>query len=231
MEALQIVEKSSRKAKLPQIQPGDTVRVHQMIREGNKSRVQVFEGVVIRQRKSAGIAAHLTVRKIASGVGVEKSWFLHSPNVVKVEVVRRSKVRRAYLSYLRGLRGKKARLSEQEFDKALANEADTRTQAEIEADEQAKVEDSKSADKVSKNDETTDAIESVEVVESTEDLAKAEDKAAATADPEFDEAQPGQDDQDLSNTQGDDETLLPAEEKQAGIDKAEDDITSQQNKK
>ncbi len=229
MEALQAIEKSSRKTKLPQIKPGDTVRVHQMIREGNKQRVQVFEGVVIRQRKSQAIAAHITVRKIASGVGVEKSWFLHSPNVVKVEVVRRSKVRRAYLSYLRGLRGKKARLAELEFDKILANEADGRTHGDIEAEEQAKIEASDT--ETQPEDGTSDPIESVEVVESTEELAKEEENEAAKADPEADEAQPGENKQDQQNKQGIDEAQLPAEEKQAGIDKAEDETTKQQDKK
>lgn len=226
MEALQVIEKSSRKAKLPQVLPGDTVRVHQMIREGNKQRVQVFEGVVIRTRKVQSIAAHVTVRKIASGVGVEKSWFLHSPNVVKVEVLRRSKVRRAYLSYLRGLRGKKARLSELDFDKALANEADVRTHGAIEAEEKAKTE-GLTADEAdaSSNDEGN------LVEESTEELAREEDKQAAQADPEADEAQPGQDTQDRQNAQGDDEALLPAEEEQAGVERAEDEITRQQDKK
>lgn len=228
MEALQVIEKSSRKTKLPQIKPGDTVRVHQMIREGNKQRVQVFEGVVIRQRKSQEITAHVTVRKIASGVGVEKSWFLHSPNVVKVEVVRRSRVRRAYLSYLRGLRGKKARLSELEFDKVLANEADGRTHGDIEAEEQAKVE----AEAPQTEAEVgNDAIESVEVIESTEELAREEEKEAAKADPEADEASPAEDKQDQQNKQGNDEALLPAEEKQAGVDKVDDKTTKQQDKK
>lgn len=229
MEALQVIEKSSRKTKLPQIQPGDTVRVHQMIREGNKQRVQVFEGVVIRMRKEQAISAHITVRKIASGVGVEKSWFLHSPNVVKVEVVRRSRVRRAYLSYLRGLRGKKARLSELEFDKVLANEADTRTHGDIEAEEKAKVEATEG--ETQPESESGEVIESVEVVESTEELAQEEEKEAAQADPEADEAQPGEDQQDLENVQGDDEALLPAEEEQAGIDKAEDETSRDQDKK
>ncbi len=221
MESLQLVEKSSRKAKLPQIQPGDTVRVHQMIREGNKQRVQVFEGVVIRARKNQDIAAHITVRKIASGVGVEKSWFMHSPNVVKVEVVRRSKVRRAYLSYLRGLRGKKARLAELDFDKSLANEADTRTHSQIEAEEQEKVE---------AQAETVAGEEQVEVVESTEELTKEENKEAAKADPAADEVQPGQDAQDSQNAQGSDEAQLPAEEAEAGIEREEDKTTKRQDK-
>lgn len=218
MNLIATLEQPQKKAKLPVIQPGDTVRVHQTIREGNKSRVQVFEGVVIRYRKTSSLQAFVTVRKIASGVGVEKSWFVHSPNVVKIEVVRRAKVRRAYLSYLRGLRGKKARLAEAEFDAAIANESDNRTAAELSIEEEAAVEGTASGDQA-------------EVVESTEELAKEEEKKAAQADPEHDEAQPGQDAQDLQNAEGDDETRLPAEETDAGIERAEDDTTKQQDKK
>lgn len=217
MNLIATLEQPQKKTKLPVIQPGDTVRVHQTIREGNKSRVQIFEGVVIRYRKTGSLQAFVTVRKIASGVGVEKSWFVHSPNVVKIEVVRRAKVRRAYLSYLRGLRGKKARLAEAEFDVVIANEADNRTAAELASENEAAAEEEVSG-------------EQAEIVESTEELAKEEAKAAAAADPEADEAQPGQDGQDRQNNEGDDEALLPAEETEAGIDRAEKEITKQQDK-
>ena len=100
MNLLETVNKPQLKTKVADVRSGDTVRVHQTIREGNKSRVQVFEGVVIRRQRLAGVGASITVRKISSGIGVEKTWFLHSPNVVKVEVMRRSKVRRALLSYM-----------------------------------------------------------------------------------------------------------------------------------
>lgn len=96
----------------PQLAPGDTVKVHVRVVEGDRERVQVFQGVVIRLRKG-GNDANFTVRRIAShGVGVERTFLLKSPRVDKIEVVRRSKVRRAQLYYLRDVRGKAARLKE-----------------------------------------------------------------------------------------------------------------------
>lgn len=199
-----VLQKPQLKAKIAQIQPGDTVRVHQIIREGNKTRTQIFEGLVIRYRKPNDGNAYLTVRKIASGVGVEKSWFVHSPNVEKIEVIRRAKVRRAFLSYMRGLRGKKARLMEQEFDKTAANDVDHRTTAELaEAEAEAKAAEAEA-------NTSEDAV-----VESTEDIAKEENKQAAADD---------------AKTDGDDEQELAAAETQEGIDKAEAEDDKQQAK-
>ncbi len=199
-----VLQKPQLKAKIAQIQSGDTVRVHQIIREGSKTRTQVFEGLVIRYRKPNDGNAYLTVRKIASGVGVEKSWFIHSPNIEKIEVVRRAKVRRAFLSYMRGLRGKKARLVEQEFDKAVANDVDHRTVGEIElAEAEAKL----------AQEEPTMTDE--DVVESTEELAKEENKEADAEDAQAD---------------GDNEQDLAAAETQAGLDKANTEDDSQQAK-
>ena len=110
MNALDTVGK--KKTEVPDIRPGDTVRVHALIVEGNRERVQVFQGTVIRMRKG-GMQANFTVRRIAShGVGVERTFPLHSPRIDRIEVVRRSKVRRGQLYYLRDLRGKAARLKE-----------------------------------------------------------------------------------------------------------------------
>lgn len=96
----------------PELQPGDNVKVHVRIVEGNRERIQVFQGIIIRLRKG-GNDANFTVRRIAShGVGVERTFLLRSPRVEKIEVVRRAKVRRAQLYYLRDLRGKAARLKE-----------------------------------------------------------------------------------------------------------------------
>lgn len=96
----------------PQLAPGDTVKVHLRVVEGDKERIQVFQGVVIRLRKG-GNDANFTVRRIAShGVGVERTFLLKSPRVDKIEVLRRAKVRRAQLYYLRDVRGKAARLKE-----------------------------------------------------------------------------------------------------------------------
>ncbi|MEI9914379.1 MAG: 50S ribosomal protein L19 [Candidatus Saccharibacteria bacterium] len=93
------------------VRSGDTVRVHQRIKEGNKERVQVFQGLVIKTSSRGGHLSRITVRRIASGIGVEKSFLMHSPLIVKVEVTKRSKVRRNYLSYMRSRTGKSARLA------------------------------------------------------------------------------------------------------------------------
>ena len=105
---IQAIE-ASQARELSPFRPGDSVRVHYRIREGNKERVQVFEGVVIR-KKSGGAGATFTVRKVSYGVGVERIFPLNSPRVEKVEVTAQGHVRRAKLYYLRNLRGKKARL-------------------------------------------------------------------------------------------------------------------------
>jgi large subunit ribosomal protein L19 len=122
MEAIRQLEQTYRKPALAGVQTGDTVRVHQLIKEGNKQRIQVFEGVIIRRHRMNELTACITVRRIASGVGVEKTFLLHSPNVSKVEIMRRAKVRRNFLSFLRERRGKSARLKEVTFDKAKAND-------------------------------------------------------------------------------------------------------------
>lgn len=96
---------------LPEFRPGDTLRVHVKVVEGQNERIQVFEGVVI-QRRGGGISETFTVRKISSGVGVERTFPLHSPRINKIEVIRRGKVRRAKLFYLRERRGKAARIKE-----------------------------------------------------------------------------------------------------------------------
>jgi len=118
---IQKVNDEQKKHDVVDVRSGDTVRVHQKIKEGNKERVQVFEGVVIRTDNKKSHTSRITVRKIASGVGVEKSFLLHSPLVEKVEVVRRAKVRRNYLSYLRNRSGKSARLSAVNFDREAVN--------------------------------------------------------------------------------------------------------------
>jgi len=99
------------KTEIPEFQAGDTVAVHTKVREGDKERIQIFEGVVIK-RKSSGIDSTFTVRKISNGIGVERIFPLHSPNVEKVVRLRAGKVRRSKLYYLRGLRGKAARIAE-----------------------------------------------------------------------------------------------------------------------
>jgi large subunit ribosomal protein L19 len=115
------IEEKFKKSAVVDVQSGDTVKVHQKIREGNKERVQIFQGLVIRTDRKDSHTSRITVRRIASGVGVEKSFLLHSPLVLKVEVTKRSKVRRNYLSYMRELTGKAARLTGVEFDRDAVN--------------------------------------------------------------------------------------------------------------
>ena len=110
-EIIKSIEAEQLKAEVPEFRVGDTVRVHGMIKEGNRERVQVFEGVVLK-KQGGGNRATFTVRKSSNGVGVEKTWPLHSPNVVKVEVIRHGKVRRAKLTYLRQRTGKSAKVKE-----------------------------------------------------------------------------------------------------------------------
>ena len=121
-ELIKLVNEAQKKQAVVDAKSGDTVRVHQKIKEGTKERIQIFEGVVIRVDRAASHTARITVRKIASGVGVEKSFLLHSPLVEKVEITRRSKVRRNYLSFLRERSGKSARLRSVNFDREAVND-------------------------------------------------------------------------------------------------------------
>lgn len=136
-----VIQKINEKYKKPEVvdvRSGDTVKVHQKIREGSKERVQVFQGLVIRVDRKESHTSRIVVRRIASGVGVEKSFLLHSPLVVKVEVTKRSKVRRNYLTYMRDRTGKAARLTGQDFDRRAvnaANEVKEAPAAEAEATE------------------------------------------------------------------------------------------------
>lgn len=128
------------------VRPGDTVRVNQRIQEGVKTRTQMFEGLVIRVDRKNSLSYRILVRKVASGVGVEKSFLMHSPNIEKVEVVKRSKVARNYLTYMRQRSGKSARLASVDFNKESVN-----TLPELEVTEQPAAE--------------------VEAVEATEEVA------------------------------------------------------------
>ena len=105
------IEEEQLKQEVPEFSVGDTVRVYGKIKEGNRERVQVFEGVVLKKQGGSNRAT-FTVRKSSNGIGVEKTWPLHSPNVEKVELVRKGKVRRAKLNYLRDRVGKKAKVKE-----------------------------------------------------------------------------------------------------------------------
>ena len=118
---IQKVNDEQKKAQVVDVRSGDTVRVYQKIKEGNKERIQMFEGEVIRTDNKGQHTSRITVRKVASGVGVEKSFLLHSPLVEKVEIVRRAKVRRNFLSFLRKRSGKSARLTAVKFDREAVN--------------------------------------------------------------------------------------------------------------
>ncbi len=111
--------KSYLKTDIPEIRSGDNVRVHQKVREGEKERIQVFEGVVLAKKHGSGIQGTITVRKVSQGVGVERIFPLHSPSIEKIEVSKRNKVRRAKLYYLRTAKGKKARLKARAFGVAV----------------------------------------------------------------------------------------------------------------
>lgn len=136
-ELIKSVNDKQRKHAVVEVKSGDTVRVHQKIKEGNKERIQVFEGVVIRVDRAKSHTSRITVRKIASGVGVEKSFLLHSPLVEKIEVTRRAKVRRNYLSFLRNRSGKSARLKAIGFDREGINTLEEAPVAEAAAEEPA----------------------------------------------------------------------------------------------
>jgi large subunit ribosomal protein L19 len=183
--------------KVPELRAGDTVRVHQKIKEGNKERVQVFEGVVLRV-KGSGIRSTFLVRKISFGVGVEKSFPLHSPNIAKIEIKKRAKVRQAYISYLRDLQGKSARLKEKGFDALAVNVVD-----EPEAEEVT------DADVTELSEEQIAEVESEEV--SIEEVEKAENKAAKA------------EDQKDEDSEGADHQVNEVEEIEAGVEKAEAD--------
>ncbi|MCG6880227.1 MAG: 50S ribosomal protein L19 [Deltaproteobacteria bacterium] len=114
MNVVEMLEMEQMRGDIPDFKPGDTVKVHARIQEGEKERIQVFQGVVIRKRNGR-TGATFTVRKVSYGIGVERIFPLHSPNIDKVEVVTRGKVRRSRLYYLRNLRGKAARIKEKRF--------------------------------------------------------------------------------------------------------------------
>ena len=129
MKRLAQIEKSFMKDNIPQFAPGDTVKVHVKIKEGDKERIQIFQGTVIGRRGS-GTGETFTVRKMSSGIGVERVFPLHSPNVSKIQRVRKGKVRRAKLYYLRGLTGKSARITEKMTDKDKENNRNNKAKAE-----------------------------------------------------------------------------------------------------
>jgi large subunit ribosomal protein L19 len=134
MNKTDLVEQSFLRKDVPDFRPGDTVKVHVRVVEGNRERVQVFQGVVIR-RQGGGVRETFTVRKISFGVGVERTFPVHSPSIAKLELVSRGRVRRAKLYYLRDLRGKKARIRERRIDDAKLAAMEAAAAAAAEEDE------------------------------------------------------------------------------------------------
>src|SRR4030065_1633379 len=118
MNLLEVVEREQLRADLPDLRVGDTVKVHVKIVEGEKERIQPFEGVIIR-KKRGGIRSTFTVRKISYGIGVERVFPIHSPRIDRIDVISRGKVRRAKIYYLRSLKGKAARIRSQKKQEAL----------------------------------------------------------------------------------------------------------------
>ncbi len=166
------VESKFLKKQVVDVRSGDTVKVHQRIKEGNKERIQIFEGLVIRTDRKDSMTSTITVRRIASGVGVEKSFLLHSPLVEKVEVTKRSKVRRKYLSYMRARSGKSARLAAVDFDRNAVNDVtDPEAEAELERihEEQKAEHEAEAAKKAEEN-----AKKEAEIAEKLGDRAKSE---------------------------------------------------------
>jgi large subunit ribosomal protein L19 len=163
MNKTDLVEKSFLRSDIPSFRPGDTVKVHVRVVEGSRERVQVFQGVVIG-RQNGGLRETFTVRKISFGVGVERTFPVHSPSIAKLEIVSRGRVRRAKLYYLRELRGKKARIKERRIDEtklAAMAEVAALAAAEVAAEEEADA-----ADEVVDGAPFDDAIETPEVDES-----------------------------------------------------------------
>jgi large subunit ribosomal protein L19 len=193
MNKTDLVEKPFLRTDLPDFRPGDTVKVHVRVVEGNRERIQVFQGVVIR-RSGGGIRETFTVRKISFGVGVERTFPLHSPSIGKLELVQHGRVRRAKLYYLRDLRGKKARIKERRIDDAkVAALAAGREAAAAEAEEEAED----------------------EILDATEGTAETE-RAAAEGSTEPPTSEDGQ-----GPASGDDEEIAAADDRDVAEEPAE----------
>jgi len=170
----QQINNKQKKSAVVAIKSGDTVRVHQKIVEGGKERVQIFEGLIIKVGRKNSLTQSFTVRRMASGVGVEKSYLIHSPNVLKIEIVRRSRVRRNYLSYMRALTGKSARLTNVDFDRQAVNEIHD----EVAEQEEAKIHEEKLESYDPEAAKAEKAEEEAEAKAATSDVPKSETDAS-----------------------------------------------------
>ena len=176
MKTLDPVDAASLRDDIPDFRAGDTVKVHVKVVEGNKTRVQVFQGVVIA-RSGSGASETYTVRKVSYGVGVERTFPLHSPIVEKIEVVTRGDVRRAKLYYLRGLRGKAAKIRERRENSPAATATAAPITDAAPLDDPAPMDDAVSTDDTVSTD---DAVSTEEAV-STDDAAPSDDAAPTTS--------------------------------------------------
>lgn len=172
MEIIKELEQTFKKGAVVDVRSGDTVKVHQKIKEGNKERVQIFQGLVIRCDRKGSHTSRITVRRIASGVGVEKSFLIHSPLVLKVEITKRSKVRRNYISYMRNRTGKSARLTSVDFDRHAVNDI-----RDLEA-EKAEAEAKEAAAKEAETKAAEKAKEEAELKAKQDAVAAAHESAA-----------------------------------------------------
>jgi len=179
MNKTDLIEQPFLRTDLPEFRPGDTVKVHVRVVEGNRERVQVFQGVVIR-RSGGGIRETFTVRKISFGIGVERTFPLHSPSIARLELVQRGRVRRAKLYYLRDLRGKKARIKERRIDdaKLAAMEAAAAQRAADAAEADAEV-----ADALDAESAEAEAAADIEAVEPGDDAPVADMATGETEEP------------------------------------------------
>ena len=180
MNKTDLVEKSYLRSDIPSFRPGDTVKVHVRVVEGSRERVQVFQGVVIG-RQNGGLRETFTVRKISFGVGVERTFPVHSPSIAKLEIVSRGQVRRAKLYYLRELRGKKARIKERRIDEAkLAAMDEAAAQAAAEAADDAQAE---AAEEVAEepSEDSADGPEAVELEAVESEVVEVADEEKAEA--------------------------------------------------
>ena len=207
--------------KVPELRAGDIVRVHQKIKEGKKERVQVFEGVVLRV-KGGGLRQSFLVRKISFGIGVEKNFLIHSPNIVKIEIRKRAKVRQAYLTYLRKLTGKGARLKDKQFDSLIVNvkeeaepveetldkevteiekEAVTDAEAEVPLAEVEKAEEKEAAKDAGEGLDSDEGGQDAEVAEIEEGLEEADKDAEHNKSREGEKAEKVKEAQESENTE------------------------------
>ena len=136
--------KKFKKSNIPDIRPGDTVKIHQKVKDKDKEKIQTFQGLVIAKKHGEEMGATITVRRIVAGVGVEKIIPIHLSTIDKIEILKRSKVRRAKLYHLRGAKGKRARLKRKDFNQELGEEENTDTQKQAEPTQSEQKEESKS---------------------------------------------------------------------------------------